>query len=456
VLAHLRRETEGVPLLLVEYLRGLAAGTVQPSDEQWEPGDSVHQLLEGRLSAVSETSRQLLSAAAVIGRSFDFDVLRVASGRGEDETVTALEELSRLGLVRELSIPGVGGELQYDFTHDKLRALAYADTSLARRRLLHRRVAEALASRSKSRSELEAQPELIAHHYLQAGDLAMAADYERIAGERARRLYAHSEAIRHYATAVALGYPDAAALHTAIGDLQTMLGEYRQAIASYESAAALADANLLPSIEHRLGMVYARRGEWELAESHLTAALEALGAEDAAQERASIFADWSLLEYHRERIEQSLELARRALELAERAEDAAALAQAHNMLGILATRSGELTIAREHLERSLAVAERLGDLGARMAALNNLALALGAGGESTRALEHAAAALALSRTQGDRHREAALHNNLADLLHAAGRSEEAVAHVREAVTIYAEIGVEAGALQPAIWKLSEW
>ena len=58
--------------------------------------------------------------------------------------------------------------------------------------------------------------------------------------------------------------------------------------------------------------------------------------------------------------------------------------------------------------------------------------------------------------QGDRHREAALHNNLADLLHAAGQAEKAMLHLKQAVSIYAEIGVEAGTVQPEIWKLVEW
>ena len=46
--------------------------------------------------------------------------------------------------------------------------------------------------------------------------------------------------------------------------------------------------------------------------------------------------------------------------------------------------------------------------------------------------------------------------HLADLLHAAGRSEEAMSHLKQAVSIYAEIGVEAGTVQPEIWKLVEW
>ncbi len=102
------------------------------------------------------------------------------------------------------------------------------------------------------------------------------------------------------------------------------------------------------------------------------------------------------------------------------------------------------------------MAETLHDPSARAAALNNLALAHAAGGETEQALKLAEAALALSVAQGDRHHEAALHNNLADLLHAAGQSAAAMSHLKQAVTIYAEIGVEAGNVQPAIWKLSEW
>lgn len=72
------------------------------------------------------------------------------------------------------------------------------------------------------------------------------------------------------------------------------------------------------------------------------------------------------------------------------------------------------------------------------------------------AIQHAEAALALCQAQGDRHREAALHNNFADLLHASGNVEASLDQLCQAVTIYAEIGAEAGTLQPEIWKLTEW
>ena len=83
----------------------------------------VRSLLQARLSAADDTARQLLAAAAVIGRSFDFDTLRAASGRSEEETIACLEQLVRKGLVREATTNTTGAEPGYDFSHEQLRAL---------------------------------------------------------------------------------------------------------------------------------------------------------------------------------------------------------------------------------------------------------------------------------------------------------------------------------------------
>ena len=61
-----------------------------------------------------------------------------------------------------------------------------------------------------------------------------------------------------------------------------------------------------------------------------------------------------------------------------------------------------------------------------------------------------------NQQQGDRHREAALLSNIADLLRATGMHADAMARIEESVAIHADIGIQAGAYQPEIWKLSEW
>src|SRR5438034_2141379 len=144
IIERLYQETEGLPFFLIEYLLAISNGVLSVESENWSPPGSVRELLHSRLKAVSETGRQLLGAAAVIGHSFDFDILREVSGRGEEETINALEELIAQGLVEEVDAGVNERALKYDFSQERLRSLVYEETSLARRRLLHCSAAEAL------------------------------------------------------------------------------------------------------------------------------------------------------------------------------------------------------------------------------------------------------------------------------------------------------------------------
>ncbi len=439
----LARETEGLPFFVVEYLAAMqnAPGEALPSN--------VRNLLHSRLTHVSETGAQALGAAAVIGRSFDFETLRAASGRSEEELVAALEELSALGLVKEVA----GAErLVYDFSHEKLRALVYAETSGARRQLLHRRIAQSLAAPARTLREKGALAGQIAYHYREAGARAEAARYFQMAGEHARTLYANAEALAHFQSALALDPENPAAVNQAIGDLQTLHGDYSAAMASYDAAARQGE-QVSAVLEHKRGNLCQRQGNWERAEEHYRAALTAVSDDT---ERARIHADWSLNAHRQGRGDQAQELACRALDLAEGVDDPRSLAQAHNILGILASRKGEADKAQTHLETSLALAEKLNDLDMRVAALNNFALIASAQGDTARALESAQRALDLCIAVGDRHRQAALHNNIADLYHSMGQLEPAMAHLKQAVSIFAEIGNQPGNDQTEIWKLVEW
>ena len=448
----LYRDTEGIPFFLVEYLTTLK-GDADTGADEWAMPTSVRHLLQSRLASVTGIGRQLMDTAAVIGRSFDLETLQRASGRGDEETVIALEALIDRGVVNETRGGEGAGALNYDFSHEHLRTVVYEETSLARRRLLHRRVAEALGARWRGPSETGPLASIIAQHYRLAGQESEAADYFRLAGDHARGLFANAEALGHYRSALALGHSDTGALHEALGDLQTLLGDYAAAITSYERAVALGAPSDLGNVDHKLGNVYLRQGDWDMADRYFQAALSSLGERGQAGQRSALYADWSLATHRRGHTPQALELARKAVELSEAA---GALAQGHNVLGVLARSQGDLEEACHHLEISLSLAETLDEPSARVAALNNLALARGDVREVQGGIELARAASTLCTSQGDRHREAAIHNNLADLLHAAGESEAAMSHLKQAVAIFAEIGAEAGPMQPEIWKLVEW
>jgi DNA-binding SARP family transcriptional activator len=412
-------ESDGLPLFVVELLSAPAADATR----------GIRALIDARLDAVEQMAIQVLGAAAIIGGRFDAEELRAVSGRSDEEIAAALRELTIRGLITELP----GG---YDFVHERVRAAVADRLGRARRHLLHRRLADSLRAR-------RADHALVARHLELAGDDSEAATAYAAAGDRARALGAQSEAVAHYEAALGLGHPQPAALREATGDVHTLRGEYGAALAAYNSSAALTEPDASGRLEYKLGAVYERRGDWELAEIHYGRAL-ALGAE-----RAVVQADRSRVAWRRGDADCARALGFEALELAEADGARAAAAQANNLLGLLGC-------GRAYLERSLELSAGLRDSSVRIAALNNLALDHAAVGELPQAEALTREALELCVAQGDRHHEAALRTNLADLLHRAGRSDGAMEELKRAVTGFATIGSDGDALYPGVWSLVEW
>jgi hypothetical protein len=167
-------QTRGLPMMVREYVEALPAAAGRSDGESWWPPASVRELLRRRLEAASEPTLQMLSTAAVLGSGCDADVLRVVSGRGEAETVEALDEAVRRFLLTEVPPAGERGVPSYDFPYEALRDVVYESSTLARRRLLHGRAADALARRYE-RDPVTTRAATIAEHLQRAGREAEAA-----------------------------------------------------------------------------------------------------------------------------------------------------------------------------------------------------------------------------------------------------------------------------------------
>ncbi len=429
--------SEGLPLYVVE---ALATG-----DRALDalPG-GVRSVLQARLRSVSEMAGQVLAAASIIGRSFDLPTVRHASGRSETETVDALDELMRRGLVREQ------GD-DYDFAHEAFRDLAAAGTSLTRRRLLHRRIADALRHAPGGGRDDLLRWSRIAAHERDGGRAREAAEAFAMASERAAAVFANRQAIELAESALGLDHPEPGVLHASIGRLRTRLGDYDGAIAALESAAAVAAPAALPELERALAIVHLRRGDLVAADRHLDAALAGMG-DPAARARSLV--DRSVVKRRAGDLVVAGAAAHDALASAMEAGDVAAAGAAHRMLGLIALDAGDVEGAVDASMRAVAAAADDADPASRIAALTGLAMAEAAAGKVDRALDHAGDALVVCRRIGDRHLEGAVENHVADILHAAGRDADALDHLRRAVEAFAEVGGDATDLDPGIWMLA--
>jgi len=472
----LMAETRGLPMLVREYIEALrSAGDSAEEGAQgleqadWWPPASVRDLLRARLQTVSEPTRQMLTAAAVLGSDNDADLLRAVSGRGEDEIVEAIDEALARSLLTEIPPPAAGQAPSYGFPYEALRRTAYESATLARRRLLHGRAADILTRRYE-RDPATTRAATVAGHLQLAGRDVEAGQWWWRAAQAARELYAHAEAYAHLVRALALGYPQLPG-RIALGEVLVVLGRYREALAELETAAALAGAGVSEetgdeagasasdravqaSIEHKLADVHHRLGDWDLAEAHLAVVTELVAAAEPGR-LARAEADRAVVAYRRGDAEQAAAFGRAALSCARAAADRGATAQALNVLGMLAARAEDTAAAETYLRDSLAEARQLPELGAAVAALNNLARLLAETSRNAEALQVAAEALELGSELGDQHRVAALHTNIADLLHADGQGDAAMTHLKEAARRFASVDV-GDAPRPEIWTLVEW
>ena len=147
----------------------------------------MHAVLVGRLLQLSASAREFVELAATIGREFTLGLLSTAGNADADSAVRALDELWHRRIVRE------HGANSYDFTHDKLCEVAYGEISAPQRRMLHRRVAQALEAMHAE--DLDSVSGQIASHYERAGMIEQALPSYQRAAAVAQRVYANEDAI---------------------------------------------------------------------------------------------------------------------------------------------------------------------------------------------------------------------------------------------------------------------
>jgi oligopeptide transport system substrate-binding protein len=215
--------------------------------------DSLHGVLLARIDRLREDTRRVLQMASVIGRIFLRRVLQ-AIVEEEQQLEQHLLSLQREQMIEEQArIP----ELEYVFKHELTREAAYNGLLKKERRVFHRHVAEALERLFPDR--VEEQLGLLAYHWERADDAEKATEYLVRAGDQARLLYAHEEAIDYYERALTLlkeqGQHERAArvvmklaltYHTAF-DFRRSRQAYEEGFALWQRAAKIQPAALPPA-----------------------------------------------------------------------------------------------------------------------------------------------------------------------------------------------------------------
>jgi class 3 adenylate cyclase/tetratricopeptide (TPR) repeat protein len=184
--------TGGVPLFVEEVTRLLLERGEQGGIEAIPP--TLQQSLMARLDRLG-AAREVAQIGSVIGRGFSYALLRAVASIEDGALQAALEKLADADIVL---VQGLPPDSDYRFKHALIQDAAYENLLKSRRQVLHRRVAEILRDHFADTSE----PEVLGHHFMQAGLTDAAIEWWGKAGDQALRRSAFQEAISHLRKAI--------------------------------------------------------------------------------------------------------------------------------------------------------------------------------------------------------------------------------------------------------------
>lgn len=302
VLASIVASADGVPLFIEELTR-----TLIESGRLRDHGDHYEQVGRGASLDVPSTLQDLLVArldslahgkttarvASTLGREFSIDLLAAVAGCSDEKLQADIEYLCESGILQCESTCDL--DRAYSFRHALLREAAYQSQLKIRRREVHGKVAAVLDSQGPAAAN--AEPEVVAHHFAEAGQPLPASRYLLRAGQGALRASAVFEATTHFSKGVEL-------LRALPEELQRDRTELR--------------------LQALLGTTFMHAKSWGAAEvevAYLAAGRLAQAAETTAEQAWVLWGIWVF--YHvRGRINDGFESAARIQALAARSGDA--------------------------------------------------------------------------------------------------------------------------------------
>jgi tetratricopeptide (TPR) repeat protein len=390
--ADIGRLTNGNPLFIHQIVRHLVeTGRLSKRSGRWvvpsgweskfAAEDGMREVVDARLSRLSDRCRLALSHAAVLGEEFEIEVLGHMLPFAALDLTDLLEEASAAGIVIEARTDETA---DYAFAHGLIRQSLYERQSRPTKRALHAGAARAIEA--VYQAGLDAHLSQLALHYTKAGlagDLAKAAEYSMRAGETAYTVCAYADAACHWRAALKLAGPDDRRLRA---QLLERLGEASLLSAATPTEAArhlqaalklyteLGQKSDVARVHASLVMVISLMTmnpaaiDVGQAVSHSRRAEKLLAARADHSAEGELLIGEAMVAHAQFRTEDGLAASARAMEIGQLLDNAAIWCQAATLHGHFLWASGKLKEGLGLMEQALERAERTLDLKPRFAA----------------------------------------------------------------------------------------
>ncbi len=327
-------KTDGVPLFIEELTKMvLESGLLKEEEERYvevEPyaplPPAIPTTLQDSLMARLDrlvTAKWVAQLAATLGREFWYELLLAVASVDEETLQQGLRRLVEAEFVYQSES---GPTATYIFKHALIRDVAYESLLKSTRQQYHQRIAQVLAEQFPML--VETQPELLAHHYTEAGVASQAIVYWQLAGQRAIRQSSNLEALEHLTKGLELlqMLPDTSERTRRELMLQLSLGAALIATKGYAA----------PEVAH--------------AYTHARALCQQIGE---VPRMLQVLLGLEAYYVVRAELRTAYELAQQCVDLAQQVKNPARLLNSHHAMGLSLFHLGEPGAALPHLEQGI-------------------------------------------------------------------------------------------------------
>jgi diguanylate cyclase (GGDEF)-like protein len=355
---HIYQQSGGNPFYIEEILRELT----QRQKLYWNGREwgfarkidvvipsSIEETIRRKLTFLDPEIKHYLEIAAVYGQEFTADVIAIACKRNVGQIMDALDELTRLGLIKERTSE------MYFFSEDIVRQIVYNKISRGLIMQYHKTIGEAIES--IYRNAIPNFYEQLAHHFSVANEPYKALYYCKKAAMKAKDNYAHSLAIRFFENA--LRYEDSI---EEIFETKFALAEIYALTANYTKAIELLNVCLKINpnsykVFERLGKVYEETGDYKQSFKYYQNGLKLTQGADAMY---TFLSDIAWLHTRLAEFNQALNECKEILKRKEQLSKVV-LSDAYTVTGVVHLRLGNLDEAEDYIKKALKIRQSIGD-----------------------------------------------------------------------------------------------
>jgi len=468
-------KTRGNPFFAEEVIKSLKEEEVICREEnKWRIKDvssiefpkTVKSVIKARIGRLDDECQNALTLASFIGNDFTCEALCAVTGMEENRTLDLIEKLLKTGLVKHRVIRG---EDVCSFTDIIVRDIAYEEVSPFRRKKLHNVVGCALEKVYAKKID-EHYGEL-ALHFLESGDKDKALDYFLKAGEKAAKIYAHSETASYFQSALRLlveregELSQKARVLESLGDVKSFVGEFEAGMKYWDEALSLLDQlgekEKISRLNRKMALILYEKGDLARFKEFVDKALKILETQPESNELAITYGYISGGLWLSGDLAEALLWAEKARALAEKLRNSEAIATSYGFFGTISNSMGDLEKGIECLEKALKIALDNGYIEIALMAYNNLGVWLPAE-KNERRLEILEKGYEHARKVGHVPFLSWLGSNLANMYIGMGNMGKAVLLAEESVAVDRKIGnlihlpMSLGLLGSILQMLGEW